>query len=101
MARTGWRPKGAHKGLLSNQDSRLGYRNQGARPWSIRASGPGSSHFAPTSFRIFGYPGLAMIFLLTAAAGGGALADSIVLSDRKQSDRRRNREGDGRNFNGL
>ena len=41
----------------------------------------------PTSFRIFGYPGLAMIFFLTAAAGGGALAGSIVLSDRKQSEK--------------
>jgi hypothetical protein len=28
-----------------------------------------------------------MIFLLTAAAGGGALADGIVLSDRKQSEK--------------
>ena len=36
-----------------------------------------------TSFRIFGYPGLAMIFFLVAAAGGAALAASIVLSDRK------------------
>jgi predicted unusual protein kinase regulating ubiquinone biosynthesis (AarF/ABC1/UbiB family) len=41
----------------------------------------------PTSFRIFGYPGLAMIFFLTAAAGGGALAGSIVLSDRKQREK--------------
>jgi ubiquinone biosynthesis protein len=41
----------------------------------------------PTSFRIFGYPGLAMIFFLTAAAGGGTLAGSIVLSDRKQSEK--------------
>jgi hypothetical protein len=38
----------------------------------------------PTSFRIFGYPGLAMIFFLVAVAGGAALAGSIVLSDRKQ-----------------
>ncbi len=38
----------------------------------------------PTTFRIFGYPGLAMLFFLVAAAGGGALATSIVASDRKQ-----------------
>lgn len=38
----------------------------------------------PTSFRIFGYPGLAMILFLTAAAGGIALAVSIVVSDRKK-----------------
>jgi ubiquinone biosynthesis protein len=38
----------------------------------------------PTSFRIFGYPGLAMILFLAAAAGGGALAASIVVYDRKQ-----------------
>ena len=38
----------------------------------------------PTTFRIFGYPGLAMLFFLAAAAGGAALAGSIVLSDRKQ-----------------
>ncbi len=36
-----------------------------------------------TTFRIFGYPGLAMIFFLIAAGGGAALAGSIVLSDRK------------------
>lgn len=36
-----------------------------------------------TPFRIFGYPGLAMIFFLVAVAGGAALAASIVLSDRK------------------
>ncbi|MGZ4317649.1 MAG: ABC1 kinase family protein [Gaiellaceae bacterium] len=38
-----------------------------------------------TPFRIFGYPGLAMIFFLVAAAGGAALAGSIVISDRKQN----------------
>jgi len=36
-----------------------------------------------TSFRMFGYPGLAMIFFLVAVAGGAALAASIVLSDRR------------------
>jgi hypothetical protein len=39
----------------------------------------------PTPFRIFGYPGLAMIFFLVAVAGGAALVGSIVVSDRKQS----------------
>lgn len=39
----------------------------------------------PTSFRILGYPGLAMIFFLVAVAGGTALAGSIVLSDRKRT----------------
>ena len=37
----------------------------------------------PTSFRILGYPGLAILFFLAAAAGGLALVISIVLSDRK------------------
>jgi len=39
----------------------------------------------PTPFRIFGYPGLPMIFFLVATAGGAALAGSIVVSDRKQN----------------
>jgi ubiquinone biosynthesis protein len=39
----------------------------------------------PTHFRLFGYPGLAMIFFLVAVAGGAALAGSIVVSDRKQN----------------
>ncbi len=37
----------------------------------------------PTTFKIFGYPGLAMIFFLTAAAGGVALAVSILMNDAK------------------
>jgi len=37
-----------------------------------------------TPFRIFGYPGLAMIFFLTAAAGGVALAVSILIKDQKK-----------------
>jgi predicted unusual protein kinase regulating ubiquinone biosynthesis (AarF/ABC1/UbiB family) len=37
-----------------------------------------------TPFRIFGYPGLAMILFLAAVGGGAALAGSIVVSDRKQ-----------------
>ena len=39
----------------------------------------------PTPFRIFGYPGLAMIFFLVAVAGGATLAGNILVSDRKQS----------------
>jgi ubiquinone biosynthesis protein len=35
----------------------------------------------PTSFRILGYPGLAMIFFVLAAAGGVWLMLSIVLTD--------------------
>jgi predicted unusual protein kinase regulating ubiquinone biosynthesis (AarF/ABC1/UbiB family) len=42
-----------------------------------------------TSFRILGYPGLAMLCFLTAAAGGLALVVSIVRSDRKASGRRK------------
>jgi len=37
----------------------------------------------PTTFKILGYPGLAMIFFLTAAAGGVALAVSILMYDAK------------------
>jgi hypothetical protein len=43
-----------------------------------------------TSFRIFGYPGFAMIFFLLAALAGGGLAITIVLTDvkaRKKRDR--------------
>ena len=36
----------------------------------------------PTEFRIFGYPGLAMLFFLAAAAGGFLLIASILKSDR-------------------
>jgi predicted unusual protein kinase regulating ubiquinone biosynthesis (AarF/ABC1/UbiB family) len=36
----------------------------------------------PTSFTLLGYPGLAMIFFLAAAAGGLVLAASIITSDR-------------------
>src|SRR4029079_10570905 len=36
----------------------------------------------PTTFRILGYPGLAMLFFLAAAAGGFALIASIVTTDR-------------------
>ena len=40
-----------------------------------------------TSFRIFGYPGLAMIFFLLAAAAGFALAISILSTDVKRRKR--------------
>jgi predicted unusual protein kinase regulating ubiquinone biosynthesis (AarF/ABC1/UbiB family) len=36
----------------------------------------------PTSFRIFGYPGLAMLFFLAAAAGGFGLIFAILSGDR-------------------
>ena len=39
----------------------------------------------PTSFRIFGYPGLAIVLFLLAAACGFGLALSIVLSDVRSS----------------
>jgi ubiquinone biosynthesis protein len=38
----------------------------------------------PTTFRILGYPGLAMIFFLAAAAGGFALVVGILVNDRKK-----------------
>jgi ubiquinone biosynthesis protein len=37
----------------------------------------------PTSFELFGYPGLAIVLFLAAAAGGVALAVSILVSDIK------------------
>jgi predicted unusual protein kinase regulating ubiquinone biosynthesis (AarF/ABC1/UbiB family) len=44
-----------------------------------------------TSFRIFGYPGLPMIFFLLAAIGAVFLISSIVLSDKKP---KKKQEGD-------
>lgn len=41
-----------------------------------------------TSFRIFGYPGLAMILFLLAAAAGFGLAFSIVFYDEKRRKKR-------------
>jgi ubiquinone biosynthesis protein len=38
----------------------------------------------PTTFRVFGYPGLAMLFFLAAAAGGAALIGSILSTDRSR-----------------
>ena len=43
-----------------------------------------------TSFRIFGYPGLAMILFLLAAAAGLVLAFSIVFYDVKRTKKRSN-----------
>jgi ubiquinone biosynthesis protein len=37
----------------------------------------------PTTFRLFGYPGLAMILFVAAATGGALLALQIVTHDRK------------------
>src|SRR5687767_8644685 len=42
-----------------------------------------------TTFRIFGYPGLAMLLFLGAAAGGGALAVVILANDIKSRGRRK------------
>ena len=42
-----------------------------------------------TSFRIFGYPGLAMILFLLAAAAGLVLAFSIVFYDEKRRPKKR------------
>jgi hypothetical protein len=35
----------------------------------------------PTSFELFGYPGLAILLFLAAAAGGFALVITILVSD--------------------
>ena len=37
-----------------------------------------------TDFRVFGYPGLAMISFIAAAGGGFLLLMSIVLQDRER-----------------
>jgi ubiquinone biosynthesis protein len=41
----------------------------------------------PTSFRLFGYPGLAMILFIMAATGGAMLAAQIVAHDRSRRPR--------------
>jgi len=41
----------------------------------------------PTEFRVFGYPGIAMIFFLGAAAGGLALVVSILMYDVKRPEK--------------
>jgi len=38
----------------------------------------------PTSFRLFGYPGLAMILFIMAAGGGAMLTAQIVAHDRSR-----------------
>jgi predicted unusual protein kinase regulating ubiquinone biosynthesis (AarF/ABC1/UbiB family) len=43
----------------------------------------------PTDFQLFGYPGLAIICFLAAAAGGITLLANIVLQDRKHKRRAR------------
>ena len=45
----------------------------------------------PTSFRILGYPGLAILFFLAAAFGGVALVFSILVSDRRPPEHKRKR----------
>jgi predicted unusual protein kinase regulating ubiquinone biosynthesis (AarF/ABC1/UbiB family) len=39
----------------------------------------------PTTFRLFGYPGFAMLLFIAAAAGGAWLAISIVAGDRRRT----------------
>ncbi len=43
----------------------------------------------PTPFRLFGYPGLAMLFFLAAAVEGFFLVINILLSDRRSGRERR------------
>jgi predicted unusual protein kinase regulating ubiquinone biosynthesis (AarF/ABC1/UbiB family) len=45
-----------------------------------------------TSFRILGYPGLAILFFLAAAGGGVALMVTILLSDRRGAKKAQTRE---------
>jgi hypothetical protein len=45
----------------------------------------------PTSFHLFGYPGLAILLFLAAALGGVALVISIVLTDHTPHRRKRPR----------
>jgi ubiquinone biosynthesis protein len=45
----------------------------------------------PTTFRILGYPGLAILFFLAAAFGGLVLVFSIVVSDRTSPEKKRKR----------
>jgi ubiquinone biosynthesis protein len=45
----------------------------------------------PTTFRILGYPGLAILIFLAAALGGVALDVSILVSDRRPPERKRTR----------
>ena len=43
----------------------------------------------PTTFRILGYPGLAILFFLAAALGGLVLVFSILMSDRTPPDKKK------------
>jgi hypothetical protein len=43
----------------------------------------------PTSFRILGYPGLAILFFLAAALGGVVLVVSILASDRTPPEKKK------------
>jgi predicted unusual protein kinase regulating ubiquinone biosynthesis (AarF/ABC1/UbiB family) len=43
----------------------------------------------PTSFRILGYPGLAILFFLAAALGGVVLVVSILVNDRTPPDKKK------------
>jgi Flp pilus assembly protein protease CpaA len=45
-----------------------------------------------TTFRILGYPGLAILFFLAAAGGGVALMLTILLSDRRGAKKAHSRE---------
>jgi hypothetical protein len=38
----------------------------------------------PTSFRLFGYPGLAMVLFLMAAGGGTVLVAQVIAHDRSR-----------------
>ena len=51
----------------------------------------------PTSFRIWGYPGLAMLFFLGAAAGGLVLLLNIIMTDRQKRHKAASNGGNGRN----
>jgi len=51
----------------------------------------------PTSFRIWGYPGLAMLFFLGAAAGGLMLLINIITTDRQKRHKAASSPNNGRN----
>jgi hypothetical protein len=51
----------------------------------------------PTFFKIWGYPGLAMLFFLAAAGGGLALLFRIALTDRQRRRATRQHAAKGRN----
>jgi hypothetical protein len=42
----------------------------------------------PTTFRVLGYPGIAMILLIIAASAGAMLAVQIINTDRSSRRRR-------------